>query len=389
MLLSIIRRHRVPDEVQGQLTKGVRNLLINCAECQSGQTVLIIYETEKDGYYDPDLARDFAKVATNLGFKPELYGVPLNKDATGLDAELSAKIEAVDCAVFLARLGDQIRFRSKTCNTTQIMSYALDHSMLGSSFGATNYQAFVSLKALVDTAVANASGIHVTCPAGTDYRGTAMDFNPRNGDTTLKRFPMSVFTPVPSKGFSGRIAQVGFLTGTGSNFYTPWSCEVKDTLFVNIEGSRIVDFEGTPRDVAKAKAHYEFVGELYDIETYGVHSWHAGIHPGLSYGQEAACHFERWSGGAFGNPRILHLHTCGGYPPGEISLNVLDPTVRLDGVPIWDEGRLIPQRLAGGAELLAKFPELKALFDHPEKAVGQASNGQLAYAHAPLNAGAA
>jgi len=367
------------DDVQNRFAAGVHNLLVSCAGCKVGQRVLIVCETECDGYYDPELANDIVKYATDLGFETELYPVPLNKDAIGVDARLAAKIETVSCAVFLARLGDQIRFHSTSSHTTRIMSYALDREMLSSSFGMTNYQAFVRLKALIDRAIAQASDIHVTCPAGTDYRGTAMDFNPFNGDTTLKRFPMSVFTPVPSKGFSGRIAQVGFLTGTGSNFYEPWSCEVKETLFVKIEGSKIVGFEGNAADVAAAKAHYEFVSGLYGIETYGVHSWHAGIHPGLSYEQEAGQHFERWSGGAFGNPRILHLHTCGGYPPGEISLNVLDPTVSLDGVPVWDNGRLMPERLQGGIEVFNEFPELKQLFDQPQTAVGQAPCGRLAY----------
>lgn len=368
------------DDVQNRLAAGVRNLLINCAGCQVGQRVLVIHETEQDGYYDPELVTEFSKCATDLGFAVELFGVPLNKAAIGLDAGLVAKIETVDCAVFLARLGDQVRFHSKACNTTQVMSYALDRDMLGSSFGVTNYQALVRLKTEIDRAVARARDIHVTCSAGTDYRGAAVGFDPLSGDTTLKRFPMSVFTPVPAKGFSGRIAQVGFLTGTGSNFYTPWSCEVKDTLFVNIEGSRIVGFEGTETDVAAVTAHYEFVGNLYGIETYGVHSWHAGIHPGLCYEQEAARHFERWSGCAFGNPRILHLHTCGGYPPGEISLNVLDPTVCLDGVAVWERGRLMPDRLQGGPEVFDEFPELRLLFEQPQTAVGQAPCGRLAYA---------
>lgn len=266
------------DEIQGRLTKGVHNLLVNCAECKMSQSVLFVYETELDGYYCPNLSRDLVSVSNELGFVPSVYGVPLIEDASGVDTHLAAMIEQVDCVVYLARLGDQIRFKSTTTKTTQVMSYVLDCDMLGSAFGEADYNGFIELKALIDQAISSASDIHVSCPAGTDYRGTAEDFNPKGGDTTLKRFPMSVFTPVPSKGFSGRIAQVGFLTGTGSHFYSPWSCEIKDILFVNIEGSQIVGFDGVEEDVAAAKAHYAMVGKLYNIETYGVHSWHAGIH---------------------------------------------------------------------------------------------------------------
>lgn len=41
------------DDFQNRLTAGVQNLLFNCAECHTGQRVLIVYETEHDWYYDP------------------------------------------------------------------------------------------------------------------------------------------------------------------------------------------------------------------------------------------------------------------------------------------------------------------------------------------------
>lgn len=368
------------DDFKDRLEQGAHNLLINCAQCEQGDVVLIVYETEQDGYYDPDLAGALGKAAADLGIKTTFYGVPFNHTATCPDAALNAQIEEADCTVYLARLGDQIRFQPKTSETKQIMSYALDRDMLASPFGGIDYQAFTKLKDLINTAMASTSDIHVTCPAGTDFRGTPNDFNPTGCDTTLQRFPVSVFAPIPAQGFSGRIAQVGFLTGTGSNFYTPATCPIKETLFVKLDGSRITGFEGSAADVAAAQKHYEFVGEKYNIDTYYVHSWHAGIHPSLAYTQDAAQNFERWSGGAFGNPRLLHFHTCGGYPPGEISINVLDPTVRIDGVAVWENGRLHPERLVGGEALLSEYPVMQAAFDTPETAVGQARCGRLAYA---------
>ena len=169
---------------------------------------------------------------------------------------------------------------------------------------------------MVNMAVFQGSEIRVTCPAGTDFGGAIATMPMSVLDTTLKRFPVSVFAPIPGEGFSGRIAQNGFLTGTGSQYYTPWSCELKETVFVNFENTRITGFEGSVDDVAAAKAHYEFVCNKYGIDTYYLHSWHAGIHPGCEFKKPAGDDFERWSGGAFGNPRILHFHTCGAYPPG-------------------------------------------------------------------------
>jgi hypothetical protein len=148
---------------------------------------------------------------------------------------------------------------------------------------------------------------------------------------------------------------------------------------VNFEGNRITGFEGSDSDVAAAKSHYENVAEKYGLDTYFVHSWHAGIHPGCTFPDAAGDNFERWSGSAFGNPRLLHFHTCGAYPPGEISLNVLDATVRIDGVAVWDAGILHPERIEGGAALLDAFPDMKQSFLHPAKDVGQADCGNLRF----------
>jgi len=368
---------KLTDEFQDRLARGARNLLLNCAQCQSGDELLVIIESGGTGYYDPNLGPALQDAAKECGMESDLISVPFDSEVHDPDEALMQKMDAADCTVFLARLGDQIRFRPKNSSTTQVISYALDCEMMASPFGVIDYQAFEALKGLINNAVEGSIDIHVTCPAGTDFRGSPAAFSAQGRDTTSKRFPVSVFAPIPAFGFRGRVAQNGFLTGTGSQYYTPWSCALKDTLFVEFEDNHITGFDGTPEDVAAAKAHYDFVGTKYGIDTYYVHSWHAGIHPGCNYPVPAGRDFARWSGGAFGNPRLLHLHTCGAYPPGEISLNLLDTTVRLDGVALWEDGRLYPERIEGGAALLAQHPEMAAVFDTPAPDVGQAASGIL------------
>ncbi len=367
------------DIVHQRLASGARNLLINCAGLSPGQTLLIVVEDPKESYYDQGLPEVFSTTARHLGLTTEFYEVPFHRDVKDPDPHLNARISATDRTLFLARLGDQIRFRPNGFPDTQIVSYVLDRPMLASDFGTAHYGAFEELKHIVNAALAKAGDIRITCPAGTDIRGGAVIFPDTGGEVTIKRFPVSVFTPAPMSGFEGRIAQVGFLVGTGSHFYRPYACELSDTLFVNFSGHRITGFDGCPGDVAAARAHYRYVGETLGIDTYFIHSWHSGIHPGCDYPKLAADNFERWSNGAFGNPRLLHFHTCGNYPPGEISLNVADPTIRLDGVAIWENGVLYPQRLAAGEALLDRYPCAAGAFRMPAANIGLGENGRLCY----------
>ena len=367
------------DTEQQRIASGVQNLLVNCAGLTRGQSLLIVYEDPGESYYDPGLLEAFSDTARRMGLIPELYEVPFERDVKDPNQSLAARIATNDRTLFLARLGDQIRFRPNGAPDTQIISYALDREMLGSDFGIAHYEAFNTLNLLLKQTLSTAHEIHVTCPAGTDFQGGPVAYPKHGGDVTIKRFPVSVFTPAAMTGFAGRVAQVGFLVGTGSHFYQPYACELTETLYVNFEGNRITGFDGNQADIAAARAHYERVGELLGIDTYFMHSWHAGIHPGCNYPMPAAENFERWSNGAFGNPRLLHFHTCGNYPPGEISLNVADPTVLVDGVAIWEQGILHPERLTGGGEMLARFPCAAHAFRAPARNIGTGRLGQLSF----------
>ncbi len=359
------------------LQAGIKNLLLGCGGCAPGHSLLIVRESGGGDYYDPELAPAVARIGEALGLRVSYADAPFTPDPREPEPALAASLAAADCTVFLARLGDQLRFRPDPGAARRIVCYALDRPMMASRFGHSDYRAFVALAALIDDAMVQAGEIRVTCPAGTDFEGR-LQGAPGN-DTTCRRFPRSVFSPVAADGFQGQIAQRGFLTGTGSRYYAPYTCEIGGTLMVEIDGTRIAGFDGAPADVAAARAHYEATATRFGIDPYHAHSWHAGIHPGCRYDGPASDSFERWSGSAFGNPRLLHMHTCGAYPPGEISLNVLDPTVKLDGIALWDQGVLRPERLEGGAALLAEHPALAALFAEPETAVGQGASGELSF----------
>jgi hypothetical protein len=361
------------------VSAGIENLLKNCARLQPGQKLLIVCENEDAGYYDRELACDVAATASNLGITSELVEVKFNPNVTAADPELQARIAKADHTLFLARIGDQLRFAATDRPDSRTISYALDRRMMGSNFGGANYDAFVELKTCLNQLLWQAADIWVTCPLGTDFRGSIEGDLTENGEVSIKRFPMSVFKPISPAAFSGRIAQAGFLVGTGSNYYTPYACALKDTLFIQFDGSRITGFDGTQEDMQAAKSHYEFVGKKFGIDPYCVHSWHGGIHPGCAFVDPPSQNFERWTGGAFGNPRLFHFHTCGDYPPGEISLNIVDATVKVDDMAVWEDWVLHPERIPGGAELLATYPCMSRAFANPDKRVGLNSRGRLSF----------
>ncbi len=358
---------------------GARNLLINCGKMQTGQKLLILYEACEHGYFDKDITIIVAQAAKALGLDVTMKEVPFIPEVTELSQELRTIMAKADATLFIARLGDQMRFQPSLAKFNPIVSYTLDVYMLSSSFGRADYRAFAELKSQINALIWGAREIHVTCPLGTDFRGSLLGEKYLDEDVSVRRFPMSVFKPAPAIGFSGRIAQNGFLVGTGSSYYSPFACELKDTVFIEFDGNKITDFTGDENAVEKARSHYKHVSELYGIERDYVHSWHAGIHPGISFNEPASASFERWSGGAFGSPRILHFHTCGAYAPGEISLNVLDPTIRIDGAAVWEDGCLYPDRIPLGLEILEKYPCAKNAFENPSNAAGISENGQLSF----------
>lgn len=349
---------------------GARNLLVNCAGAAEGSRLAILHEAPGLGFYGHGLAQAVLATADALGIRASAHEIGFDPDADRLPDAIAERAAAADHCLFLARLGDQLRFSSDLGSGRSIVSYALDTAMLGSPFGIADYRAFVALKAAIDTALGAAKEIRVTCALGTDFRGSLAGTGHRPADTTVLRFPMSVYSPVPAEHFRGRVALARFLVGTGSRYYQPYGVPLGEVLFAEIEGGRLVDLSGPADQVYAAREHYRRVGDRFGVDPWAIHSWHGGIHPGCSYPMAAAANYERWSGGAFGNPRLLHFHTCGAYAPGEICWNVVDPTVRADGVAIWENGKLHPERVPGGREILDADRLIAELFADPARDIG-------------------
>jgi hypothetical protein len=352
------------------LRRGALNLLLGCAKAKPTDRLLILHEDASQGYFDAGLAGAVAEAARDLGLSVSFMEVPFQPDAEALDPAQEQAVRAHDHALFLARLGDQLRFKAMPDGSGPVVCYALDREALASPFGTADYAAFVALKACFDSLFTGAREIRFTCPLGTDMRGAAPASPARSGDVSVKRFPMSVFAPLDARAFQGRVAVSRLLVGTGSRYYEPYGVPLGVTLFAEVADGRILRWEGDAAEIARAEAHYAHVAARFGVDGAFVHSWHAGIHPGCGFPGSAHEAYERWSGSAFGNPRLLHFHTCGAYAPGEICWNVVDPTIVVDGALVWDHGRILPDAVPGARALLDASPEIAALFASPERRIG-------------------
>ena len=348
---------------------GARNLLLNCAGLSAGDELLIIHEDPAFGWHDLDAPRAVARAAEALGMHPRflMVGAPGNDP----DPVVEAAMEDAPCVVFFARIGDQDRFGEPDPKRRKVMSYARRAESLGSAFAMTDHNAMLALKSAVNHALRKAAHIRITCPLGTDIAGITPAPDPDGPqDVTMQRFPVGVPMPLGAQTLDGEVVLARYLTPTGSKVYDPAWLELPRPVTAQVGQGRIMRFDGAPQDTAAIQSHYTTVSRQFDIDPGIVHSWHAGIHPGCAYGWPAGNDPDRWSNSVFQNPRFLHFHTCGAYPPGEICWMVLDPTVELDGVPLWKDGALAPDAFPTIRAAIDASPQLQALFAEPSREVG-------------------
>lgn len=351
---------------------GALSLLRDCVGVKAGMSLLIVTEKTGSAYYDDVAPETTAALARELNLDVEIIEVECYLDGPVQIDEFIHSLLGYDHIIFFSRIGDQLRFSDLSAIPPATMCYTLARESLDSVFGTACYHGLCEVKNALDDAISNARKIHVTCPLGTDFIGTAQSDEAIN-DVSIKRFPMLVPSPVSCEGFNGQVVLSRFLVGTGSQYYDPYLLPLDSNVTAHIEKNRIVDFTGEKAEVEKIRQHYELVSSKFDISPYFAHSWHAGMHPGCVFENAAISDIVRWSGSAFGNPRILHFHTCGEYAPGEISWTIVDPTIMLDGVPVWENGVIYPKRIPNGEKLFDAHSRLAQLYENPLFSIGIAS----------------
>lgn len=342
--------------------KGARNLLINCGNIKPGEKLLIVSEDPALGWYDHQTSDIVAAEAAQMGAMVThvFVGGPENTRCP----KLAKKVEEHDCTIFFSRIGDQERFSKPKEGTRSIMCYIRDIEMLATPFATADYNAVIEFKDNIDDILFNAENIKITCPLGTSFSGSLeKNKKPDQKDVSVLRFPLGVATPIEAINFSGYIAMDRYLAPTGSKVYHPPYIEIKKPILAAIEQGRIVDFSGDQEVIDTIRNHYRKIGDEFNIDPMIVHSWHAGIHPGCDYKVPEKDNPDRWSNTVFCHPNYVHFHTCGNYAPGEISCTLPDHSIFVNGIKLWDKGRLQPQNFLTTKETVLKWRDLQNLFE--------------------------
>lgn len=342
---------------------GVDNLIDGCLGAIEGKAVGLVVEKPELGWYEPAIADLVEECIAERG--GNCRRLASDGPANEADPSVTALEAEVDALVFLCRSGDQGRFERKAETKPVAMCYARTLDMLAGPFGSIPHGDMVDLKKAIDRVCVEAGEIEVTCPAGTRIRGSVGTDPPLDDgpvEVGIQRFPMCVPQPLNCEGFSGTVVVEGPLTTTGSRVYKPAAVTLDGAITITLEGNIIASVDGSESDQALFRDHYRHVAGLFGLEPFFAHSFHAGIHPGLDHAKVPREDADYWANTAFGSPHYLHFHTCGTTPPGEISWMIAEPTVRLDGVALWDGGELRPMAFGLLSAVLEKSPTLREAF---------------------------
>ena len=347
---------------------GAANLIDGCIGDVAGKLVLLVCEDPRHGWYDEAAPEHVRRELVARGARVTKMIVDLPENLP--NPHVQAAMNNADEVIFFSRLGDQGRFNWHYVGPHCVMSYVLNEGMLDGGFGKLDHLAMCRMKSAIDEVTLSADSIKVSCPLGTAFEGRPATAVTSGNEVVISRFPMGIPQPVPASGFSGQAVLANYLTPTGSKVYEPGYLALSEPVIAHFEGNRITGFSGAADVVAAVEAHYALVGQRFGLDSYNIDSWHAGIHPMMSYDHIAAADPLRWAGTAFQHQRLLHFHTCGSGPPGEICWMIVDPTISVDGVPLWENGKLHPERFEVTRRVLEDSPALAAAFRTAPGALG-------------------
>jgi len=365
---SVISDDLIKEQGLRLAREGARNLLVNCAAVKAGEKVLIVGEEGQHAYYDNSVCALIAQEAQRLGAQTEILIAPETNGPEDFPEDVSSAMQTADCSIFVARLGDQIRFCSLPGQGRKAMCYLPDIDYLADPFARNHYDILRRVNSAMEAAIEGASAYRITCPRGTDVIGNLGSVSDQTSagnrmtPFSVDLFPVMIFPPLTCTGMSGRLALSHWLTTSSTHKYPDPVLKLDTTVTAHVERGRIVRFEGDAEEVDRTRDHFERIGHIVDGDPMTVNSWHTGINPRTFYKNSPEENVERWGDMVYGSPRFTHFHACGS-DPGDISIMLLDATISFDGVDYWKDGRFVFLERPEIAGILSEFGAHKEAFE--------------------------
>lgn len=324
--------------------RGAGNLLVEAIGAKNGQRLAIVAEDPALGIYDGLVPICVADVGREMGLDVEIIPVGNHAGVDDIPAPVMRALRNSDHVLFHASLGDTLRFSDIPGGATKTMSYALDIGALGGAGCTLSHQLLRLIQAAYEEETDAIRNWRITCPLGTDISGVQDVGAIASGEAdnfTITRFPVCAPRPIACNTANGVVAVGHWLIPTGNRLYDDSVLILDEPVSAFIEAGKIRDIQGSPRQVAIFRKHYNRVGKFFDLDPYDLNSWHAGMNPGVSYALDARSNVDRWGRVTFANPRYLHFHTCGDQGPGEIAWSIFDASISFDDRLYWDKGKFV------------------------------------------------
>jgi hypothetical protein len=320
--------------------EGLENLLVNCAGISKGTHVLFVNEPDTITVDRATIdliegaARDLGADVHSMwiGPVPGPESIPENVIAAIRDAQVS---------IFNHSIGGMMRLRPMPGSGMGILNYATTPELLASPWARVPYGLWKQVAKAVADEFKQSLSWHITCPHGTDLRGTVPE-NERQPSATpsgfmLHTFPIGTHQPTSAETVDGTLA-IRWLVSS-ANHDVGDGLRLKAPIVADISTGRITGFSGDQKDISDATRYLEEIGTRYDKDPYLINSWHGGTNPLAFTPAKDVTHLNWWQLLVHNNPRTLHFHAIGEDMPGELSLPILDPRVEIDGEVVWDRGR--------------------------------------------------
>ena len=323
-----------------ELISGINNLLLNCAQINSQERLLLVGEVGSQRYYDDDLCTLVKQIAVEIGAIVSTYNAEPVASAKRMPNELAQMMSESDVAIFFSRLGDQIRFIDWPGTARKVMCYTLTKAHLGAPFASLDYNKMTEMLNMLESVIRASSTYRIETSDGTQLTGeiVAGDCRLSSQKFFVTLFPVMIFEPIICHNVCGTLTVSRFITSTSTTAYDQSVLRIQSPVTARVKNSVITELAGDTECVNQVDRQLNRAARLSGGDPYVLNSWHTGINPGTFFSGNPFTNLERWGTVAYGSPRYTHFHGAG-HAPGDVAYNLMDASIWFDDQMLWQEGK--------------------------------------------------